>query len=179
VLGKDRNYPALWAALQSLVDNEPGFADDFRLRLIGEVDGEPLGAIHHYGLADNLEREAFLPHAEVIRRIRGGHLLLLLVNQSDDAPGRLPSKLYEYLGAKRPVLALSPLRGDAAKILEETRAGELFLSDEEVRIKAFVRDNYRAWKAGGQTVDTENTEAYSRRSTSSRMGEVLSNLVVR
>lgn len=179
VLGKDRNYPALWRALQSLKAEEEGFGEDFRLVLIGEVDGEPLRSLRDHNLEANLDREDFMPQAEVIRRIRGGHLLLLLVNQTDDAPGRLPSKLYEYLGARRPVLALSPLRGDAARILEETGAGELFLAEEEEAIRLYVGQCYRAWKAGGSEVMIGETMVYSRRAITKRLAGLLNGIVVK
>ncbi len=178
VLGKDRNYPALWRSLQTLVAEEAGFAEDLRLVLIGENDGAVGHALQSHGLLPYLDRHAFLPHAEVITRIRGGQLLLLLINQSDDAPGRLPSKLYEYLGAERPVLAVSPLRGDAARILSETQAGELFLSDEETKIREYVRDQYRAWKTGSQRVGTQGFESYSRFRTTEKMAGYLDDLVL-
>lgn len=179
VMGKDRNYPAFWRALQSLVAHEKGFSADLKLILIGEVDGENLRAIEAHGLDKNVERHDFLPQADVIRMIRGGHLLLLLINQADDAPGRLPSKLYEYLGARRPVLALSPLRGDAARILEETDAGELFLGNEEDGIRNFILTQYRAWKSGDQTVTTKDTEAYSRRRTTEKMAGYLDAVITK
>lgn len=177
VLGRDRNYPVLWRALQHLVREEEGFAADLRLVLIGENDGAVGHALQEHQLLEYVDRHAFLPHAEVIQRIRGGQLLLLLVNQSDDAPGRLPSKLYEYLGAQRPVLAVSPLRGDAARILSETQAGELFLADEETEIREYVRNQYRAWKTGTQQVATHGFEAYSRYRTTEKMAAYLNGLL--
>lgn len=177
VLGKDRNYPSLWRALQTLVAEEDGFAADFKLVLIGETDPEAAHGLEIHGLTDHLERHPFLPHDEVIRRIRGGQLLLLLINQAHDAPGRLPSKLYEYLGAKRPVLAISPLRGDAARILSETSAGEMFLTDEEDGIREYLRQQYRAWKSGDLTTTTHDTEAYSRYRTTERVAVFLDGIV--
>ena len=177
VMGKDRNYPALWRAFRRLLDEEDGFAHDFRLVLIGEVDGVPLGALHDHGLGNHLERIDFLPHEQTIRRIRGGALLLLLINQADDAPGRLPSKLYEYLGARRPVVALSPLRGDAARILEETGAGKLFLANEEEALLDYLRERYRAWRAGEGEVATAGIERYSRRTLAGKLVELLEGLV--
>lgn len=177
VLGRDRNYPALWRALQRLLAEEEGFATAFRLVLIGENDGAVGHALQQHGLLPYLDRHAFLPHEEVIHRIRGGQLLLLLINQSADAPGRLPSKLYEYLGAERPVLALSPLRGDAARILQETRAGSLFLPTEETAIRAFIRDRFRAWKAGENQAATQGYAAYSRYETTRKMAHILDSLL--
>lgn len=179
VLGKDRNYPALWLALQALIAEEDGFAADFRLVLIGENDGAVGHSLRKHGLLEYVDRHSFLPHAEVIRRIQGGQLLLLLINQSDDAPGRLPSKLYEYLGAQRPVLAVSPLRGDAARILAETQAGEMFLSDEETAIRDYVRKQYHAWKNGAMEASTQEIDAYSRYRTTEKMAEYLDGLVVK
>lgn len=50
-------------------------------------------------------------------------VLLLLLNDTQDIMGRIPAKLFEYLAAKRPVLAIGNLQGDAAKIIHETGAG--------------------------------------------------------
>lgn len=177
VLGKDRNVPALWRSLQRLVANEEGFAEDFRLVLIGENDGEVRRSLHAHGLEPYLERHEFLAHAEVIRRISGGQILLLLINQAHDAPGRLPSKLYEYLGAKRPILAISPLQGDAARILRETQAGKLFLTEEEDSIYDFLRGKYRSWRSGRLVSQTEETEAYSRYQTTGKVAALLDALI--
>lgn len=177
VMGKDRNYPAFWRALQSIKKANADFARDLQLVLIGEVDGENLRAIRKHDLEDNLTRHDFLPQAEVIQKIRGGALLLLLINQSADAPGRLPSKLYEYLGAQRPVLAISPLRGDAARILEETQAGKLFLGEEKDEIHDYLLQQYQAWKADTTVLTTTDTGAYSRRQTTARMARYLNEII--
>ena len=64
-----------------------------------------------------------LPHREVIPLMQASHLLLLLTNQSKNAAGHIPGKLFEYLAASRPILALGQAGGDVAAILQDTGAG--------------------------------------------------------
>jgi glycosyltransferase involved in cell wall biosynthesis len=64
--------------------------------------------------------EDHIPHAESIRAMVQSDLLLLL-----DTPGRragVPAKLYEYIGAGRPILALADPEGDVAWVLKESGA---------------------------------------------------------
>jgi glycosyltransferase involved in cell wall biosynthesis len=61
-----------------------------------------------------------LPRAEILRLQRQADSLLMLVEP--ERPGMATTKLYEYLAAGRPVLAVGP-DGDAARILAETGGG--------------------------------------------------------
>jgi glycosyltransferase involved in cell wall biosynthesis len=59
-----------------------------------------------------------VPYAESLRRVRRAGALLLIL-----APGLrvgVPAKLYEYLGANRPILALAEPDGDIAWVLRES-----------------------------------------------------------
>jgi glycosyltransferase involved in cell wall biosynthesis len=64
--------------------------------------------------------EDLVPHSESTRAMIQADLLLLL-----DSPGRragVPAKLYEYIGAGRPILALAEPRSDVEWVLRESGA---------------------------------------------------------
>jgi len=93
-----------------------------RVRLIGrladgkqksEIDNQILG-----GLKAQVSLEDQVPYFESIRAMVQADLLLLL-----DSPGRrtgVPAKLYEYIGAGRPILALAEPDSDVAWVLQES-----------------------------------------------------------
>jgi hypothetical protein len=53
-------------------------------------------------------------------------ILLLLIPQVENNEGILTGKLFEYLGAQRPILAIGPALGDAKEIVESSKAGKYF-----------------------------------------------------
>jgi glycosyltransferase involved in cell wall biosynthesis len=89
----------------------------FEVEFIGQTHGldreiERRGVSHLVRLAGQVS------HAQAVREMVAADILLLL-----DKPGRrigVPAKLYEYLGAGRPVLALAESDGDTARILEQS-----------------------------------------------------------
>ena len=69
------------------------------------------------GLDDRVSLRGQIPYANALREMAGADILLLM-----DSPGRtvgVPAKLYEYIGAGRPVLALSEPGGDLSLVLEQ------------------------------------------------------------
>jgi glycosyltransferase involved in cell wall biosynthesis len=74
--------------------------------------------VRRRGLADRIEVHGQVPYARCLREMAAADILLLM-----DSPGRtvgVPAKLYEYLGAGRPVLALGEPEGDLAWVLRQS-----------------------------------------------------------
>lgn len=96
-----------------------------RVRFLGRVDPalEPL--LQAPDLADVLERRAFLPHAESLAQVQSADLLLLIVDQVDQADQIFTGKVFEYLGSGRPILGLVPPGSPLAALLERSGAGFL------------------------------------------------------
>ena len=70
------------------------------------------------GLEGAISIEGQVSYAESLRAMVQGDVLLLV-----DTPGRragVPAKLYEYIGAGRPILALAELDSDVAWVLRES-----------------------------------------------------------
>lgn len=71
-----------------------------------------------------------VPYLESLRILSSAHLLLNIDAPFDESPF-LPSKLIDYLGAGRPILAITPEKGAAADLISELRLQGLpyFLAD--------------------------------------------------
>jgi glycosyltransferase involved in cell wall biosynthesis len=81
----------------------------------GEVEAAGLGDVVH-----------FLPgrtHRDAVAAMLSARVLLLLEQDSDRGRLVLPGKAFEYLRAGRPILAVVPRGGAAARFVRETGAG--------------------------------------------------------
>lgn len=108
--------------LEDWLEREPARIDQIRLRLVGRVCPEMLDRVSHEPLSRVVVHDGYLSHRESVQAMIDADLLLLLTNEETHDPGMITGKLFEYLGAGRPILALT-LPGEASRILEETNAG--------------------------------------------------------
>jgi len=72
------------------------------------------------GVSDCVDVLPAIPRKQILRHERAADILLLLrwANPADD--GIIPGKLFEYIGARRPILSIGSTTGEAAEIV---RAG--------------------------------------------------------
>jgi glycosyltransferase involved in cell wall biosynthesis len=94
---------------------------DFRVSFFGpppESDLDLAAEARRRGIEPRVEIAGQVPYAQCLREMVAADVLLLM-----DSPGRtvgVPAKLYEYLGAGRPVLALGERHGDLAWVLRQS-----------------------------------------------------------
>lgn len=108
-------------ALERLVSSGVG-ADMLEVRLVGEFDRQIHAWAEPFVAQDIVTRLPFISHTEAIAEMVAADVLVLVM--TDDWEGRIavPNKLYEYLAAGRPVLALAP-EGEIARLVQATGAG--------------------------------------------------------
>jgi hypothetical protein len=72
--------------------------------------------------------------------------LLLVIDKVPNNLGFLTGKLFDYLGAKKPILAIGPTGGDAEKIIHETNSGWFLDYGEEegftLVLKSLIQGDY-------------------------------------
>ncbi len=137
----------LWKVLGELAREEEGFAENLRVRLIGPTDHTVNKAIAENGLEKNLEQWESLPHDAVIKKLCESWVLLLPLNDTPNIKGVIPGKLYEYLGAGRPIFCTGLPEGDCGWIIKKLQAGYVIGLEDEEGMKAAVKeilDHYRA-----------------------------------
>ena len=140
--GKRDPRPFLQAFHDADLDAVARFVGDFR-----SSDREWAGSL---GLGDRLELVDYLPRAESLRLQRDSEALLLLV---PDAGGRgkgvLSGKVYEYIAAGRPILAVVPTDGAAAELVRETGSGVVVAPDDVEGITNALVELHARFTNGG------------------------------
>lgn len=105
-------------ALQRLIDTRPNLRGRLDARFLGRCHDGFQAEIDQRGLTQAVALPGQVPYAQTLNELAQADVLLLL-----DTPGRtsgVPAKLYEYLGANRPILALGEPDGDLAWVLQES-----------------------------------------------------------
>ena len=75
-------------------------------------------------------------------------LLLLIPDAGGRGRGVLSGKVFEYLAAERPIMAVVPPDGAAAKLIRDTGAGVVVAPDDVDGMERELRALRDAWHAG-------------------------------
>ena len=118
----NRNPKVLWQALH-LLAKENKLHNHFKVQLIGKADASVKESIQQWDIEQYIQYVNYLPHSEALIKEAQADALLLIVNEAPNSKGILTGKLFEYLALQKPILAIAPKDGDAAKIIEQTKAG--------------------------------------------------------
>jgi glycosyltransferase involved in cell wall biosynthesis len=101
------------------------------------------------GIADRMELIPYAPHRQALELQRDSDALLLLIPEaSGRGRGVLSGKVFEYLAAGRPILAVVPPDGAAAALIRETGAGVVVAPDDIDGIERELRGLRDRWRAG-------------------------------
>ena len=141
--GKRDPRPFLTALRQTgLEDVVARFLGDFR-----PADREWAEGL---GLGDRLELIPYAPRRRSLELQRDSEALLLLIPEAGGrGRGVLSGKVFEYLAAERPILALVPPDGAAAALIRDAGAGVVVAPDDVDAIAAALVDLHARWRAGG------------------------------
>jgi glycosyltransferase involved in cell wall biosynthesis len=119
-----------------------------------------------------------VPYAEALERMMRADILLL-VNSPDFRVG-VPAKLYEYLGAGRPILALAEPESDVAWVLRESGVLHRIAPPRDVSaIKQALLELTREVQAGASAVpNREALQQFTRERMAQKFAEALDRSVV-
>jgi len=172
----DRNPRILWKSLKELTKENPDFARDFELKLIGAVSKEILDAIAEFKLDKYVNNLGYVSHKEAIAHQRKSQVLLLIEINSEETKSIIPGKLFEYMVSERPIVAIGPQDSDFAEIITSTNTGVFFTYDEKEKLKAQILDYYNQFSAGKLRSHPVGLQQYSRKNLTSELAKILNTI---
>lgn len=116
-----------------------------------------------------------IPHIEMAHELQAGTILLLFTHTTER--GVLTGKVFDYLAAGRPILAVPDDQGDVTTLLRRTGAGVTLSTPETIADQLVAW--YREWKTGhSPTSRRQETEIarYSRREQAKQLAQILNEI---
>ena len=176
LLPKQSNPTLFFNVLNKLCTQNTAFKNDLQINFIGDISEKVKIEIELNDLVENTNFVGYVSHQKAIAYQKKAQVLLLLIPDVKNNKGILTGKVFEYLMAKRPILAMGPEEGELSTILKETNAGVVINFDAEEKLEFQIRALYQKFKEGKLIVNATNIQKYHRKELTKNLAFLLKSL---
>jgi glycosyltransferase involved in cell wall biosynthesis len=170
------NPKLLFTVLNELCIENPDFKKDLNINFIGDISDVIKEYIETNNLSENTNFIGYVSHEKAIDYQKKAQVLLLLIPNVEKSEGILTGKLFEYLTAKRPILAIGPENGDLSEILNSTNAGVVVGFNNKEKLRIEILTLYQQYKTGSLKVNSKNIEQFHRKELTRSLSRILKSL---
>lgn len=160
--------------LHDLLLERPELRPRLEVLFVGAREDRNERAVGTLGLHGVVRFLDTLPHDETLRLEKHSHILLLIKHANPDYDGMVPGKLYEYIGLRRPVLAIAP-DGEAARLITGLRRGVVVAHDDRRALVDTLSSLFRDFERGvlDDRFDLSERPEYGRYVLAGRLASLL------
>ena len=124
--------------------------EDVSVRFVGDFRPGDREFMTELGLADRVALIDHVPRRRSLELQRESEALLLLIPEAGGrGRGVLSGKVFEYIAAERPILAIVPPDGAAARLIHDTGVGVVVAPEDVDAIREALVDLHTRWRDGG------------------------------
>jgi hypothetical protein len=175
-----RNPKNFFRAIELLLDRNEIDAAKIHLRFVGRTGADLAEMFEAPKIKPLVEKLDYVPHSRAVELVSDSDMLLLIVDDIPSVEHIVPGKVYEYLGAMRPILAIAQPDGAIGELLKETHGGEAVAQKDIEGQARVIKTNYDNWIKGESPtalMDTEIISRYERREATRKLAEVFDNVL--
>ena len=168
----------LLRSLEELHQEDKELLKNLHLRFIGRKAGPILNRIESSSVKYLIENIPYVPHKKSLAYLLGTNISLLIIDDAPNNCGILTGKLFEYIGAGHPIIALAP-EGDAAKLIKKNGLGIVIPPKNVEKIKNELKHlikNYEKGKSRSQpNINVMNQ--FKRKTLTAKLADLLEKTV--
>lgn len=131
-------------ALALVVKKHPHLRPKMEAVFVGLLPDKSRQLASDLGVEDVIQYVGYVPHEEAVAYQRSADVLWMTIGTRPGAEGISTSKLFEYYGARRPILALVP-PGAAREALKQHGAAYLAAPEDVEEIASVLETIVNAW----------------------------------
>jgi glycosyltransferase involved in cell wall biosynthesis len=169
---KNASSPFL-QALRELREKHPELASKIQIVFAGIFGEQNCMLLKEWGLDEMVKPMGYVSHQESIQLLLKSHVLLLTLSDELGVDLTYPGKLFEYLAARRTILALVP-PGATADLIQSLHAGVIVPPCDIEAIYESVLNLYYQYEQGTLLLKTyDNLQKFERRALTERLAQCL------
>ena len=156
-----------FTALKGLIEEKTEMQNKLQVLFAGLPSKHAIFLIEHYGLKNVVKLLGYKSHKQTLKLMVNADVLLLImasdeVYDAKTGPLRIPAKVFEYLGAKKPILAIVP-EGTVADIISSTKSGVIVSPWDTGAIAQAIFKLFQDWKSGTLKIADGDVSEYDRK----------------
>lgn len=164
-------------ALQNVFSENPSLCGRIEVHFVGTTRDEDAKIVQTLGLGDAVHQHGYLPHCDTVQQLIDADVLWMTIGRGKGEDMMSTGKLFEYLGARKPIFALVP-DGDARQVLTKSGAAFIAPPDDIDAITAQILTLYDLHKNDRLPAPSYSyVEQYSRRALAGRLASLLASLL--
>lgn len=175
---KGHRSPAILFEGLARACREPDFARDVCLEFIG-LPGDVEAEAARHGVQEHVQCRGFVPQEESRQLMRGADVLVLLQTIMGEGADVIGGKAYEYLAARRPILAVVSAEGGDGWLIGRTRSGTVTGLGDPARVAEAMLGYWRAWRDARLQVGytLQDVAGFSRRHLTGALARCLDRII--
>ncbi|MEK6570678.1 MAG: glycosyltransferase family 4 protein [Bacteroidota bacterium] len=144
----DKRTPRFFLqALSKLFHEQPALREKIEAYFLGYFREENLKLVKKLGLQDVVKVLGYVEHNECVRNLVASDVLWLIIGKGAGEDMMSTGKLFEYLGARKPILGCVP-DGVAKTTILDSGAGIVVEPDDVDAITSAIKTLYRQYESG-------------------------------
>jgi glycosyltransferase involved in cell wall biosynthesis len=147
--------------------------EGIRIRFVGNVPDEIINLFYLKNLTSIVEVIGYIPHEQAVRQMKGASMLLMAIPDTPDNKGIVTGKIFEYLAACKPILAIGPKDGDVDMLIDKCNAGKLFPYHDTEGMKNYILEIYQQYRTGVSDFNSTGIEGYTRKNLTKELSRYL------
>ena len=176
----DRSPVTFLIALNNLLEKKLIDKEKIQIIFVGEnnqnIMDEARKIINKYNILKEIE---YSPHKESLKLLLGAHLLLLVVGECESQKSIYPGKVFEYLRARKSILAISPHDSCVENLLIETEAG---VNNEYRDIRGLEKNilfYYNKWCCDQEVENMNDISMYERKYLTKKLSDLFNEICIK
>ena len=164
--------------LRYALDEKPGLKNTVLVEFVGHVlFNKMYEIIEQLGLTKNVRLCGYKSHLNAIAHLKHADVLLLSISERVTS-GFIPGKLFEYFGARKPILAIAP-PGETVDLLSKSSIAQVIWPPEPSKVgHAILNLVTKKNQTLFNKYDESFIESFERRTLSKKLADVFESAVV-
>jgi glycosyltransferase involved in cell wall biosynthesis len=164
-------------AFKQLTIERTDIASNIELHFVGFLRKENQKLVRNLKLQSFVKDHGYVHHSESIAKIKSADVLWFMVGKRKNIDAILPGKVYEYIGARKPIIACVP-DGAAKMAASDYKASFITEPDNIEQIKNAILEVYKLFKEGKLPIpDEKYVESFRRDLLTEQLAKQMNNVL--
>lgn len=166
VLSKTEDPTTFIQAMEDLVSENVEYKENISIKFMGIIDNGLYNQLYSSRIKDNIISIPYQPYKECVADLKGAQINMIILPNIEASEGIYSGKIFDYIGAEKPILGIIPENSVAAKLINSRGIGKSFNHGDVGGVYNFIKHQYKLWKEGTNV----STDAMSKCKDFSRQG---------